>query len=185
MKCYTGTSYRCGFKLKEIKENGSKRNLCQFLKLSNTGKIYRTSIHTKYRYTYKEKKIKLCFTNSIQYGSFRILKRRRRIRTQVPNSVVKLRGLIPPGKTGDQALPMLLVNWSAEFVISTTDPLAPLIYRPSAEAMSSDCLFFIYQRQDKINKKGEHQTNAAPENINKTFSRLKHQQIKKPTYHTT
>jgi hypothetical protein len=60
--------------------------------------------------------------NSIQYGSFRILKRRRRIRTQVPNSVVKLRGLIPPGKTGDQALPMLLVNWSAEFVISTTDP---------------------------------------------------------------
>jgi hypothetical protein len=64
----------------------------------------------------------LCFTNSIQYGSFRILKRRRRIRTQVPNSVVKLRGLIPPGKTGDQALPMLLVNWSAEFVISTTDP---------------------------------------------------------------
>jgi hypothetical protein len=30
---------------------------------------------------------------------------------------------------------------------------APLIYRPSAEAMSSDCLFFIYQRQEKINKK--------------------------------
>ncbi len=57
MKCYTGTSYRCGFKLKEIKENESKRNLCQFLKLPNTGKIYRTSIHNKYRYTYKKNQI--------------------------------------------------------------------------------------------------------------------------------
>ena len=33
MKCYTGTNYRCGFKLSEMKENESKRNSSKFLKL--------------------------------------------------------------------------------------------------------------------------------------------------------
>jgi len=39
--------------------------------------------------------------------------------------VVKLKGIISPRskkKTGDQALLMLLMSWSAAFFISTTDP---------------------------------------------------------------
>jgi hypothetical protein len=31
---------------------------------------------------------------------------------------------------------------------------ALLMYRPSTEAISSNCLFSIYQRQEKFNKKG-------------------------------
>jgi hypothetical protein len=58
------------------------------------------------------------------------------------------------------------------------------MYRPSAEAMSSDCLFSIYQRQKKNSiKKGEHhklmqrmKTSTKPshdQNINKYETKLR------------